>query len=115
MVDTVSRPGKQSTDSDGHARYRNGVGRRLRTSKMTPEQEKIAAECKRWEETTFASSLKRMPERTSPDEFTTISGEPIERVYTPADLAGFDYMQDLGFPGEYPYTRAVHPTMYRSR
>ena len=56
-----------------------------------------------------------MPERGGPEAFTTISDEQVNRLYTPADLAGFDYERDLGFPGEYPFTRGVHPTMYRSR
>jgi methylmalonyl-CoA mutase N-terminal domain/subunit len=59
--------------------------------------------------------MKRLPERVASDQFTTISGEPINRIYTPADLPDFDYTRDLGFPGEYPFTRGVHPTMYRSR
>ena len=49
------------------------------------------------------------------ERFSTVSGRPIKELYTPADLAGFDYLRDLHFPGEYPYTRGVHPTMYRGR
>jgi methylmalonyl-CoA mutase N-terminal domain/subunit len=48
-------------------------------------------------------------------QFTTVSGRTIKELYTPADLPGFDYLSDLRFPGEYPYTRGVHPTMYRGR
>jgi methylmalonyl-CoA mutase N-terminal domain/subunit len=48
-------------------------------------------------------------------DFETISGEPIEPLYTPEDIEGFDYERDLGYPGEYPYTRGVYPTMYRGR
>ena len=48
-------------------------------------------------------------------EFTTMSGVPIQRLYTPADVADLDYARDLGLPGEYPYTRGVHPTMHRGR
>ncbi|HEX6207902.1 MAG TPA: methylmalonyl-CoA mutase family protein, partial [Actinomycetota bacterium] len=48
-------------------------------------------------------------------DFETISGEPIEPLYTPEDLEGFDPDRDLGFPGEYPYTRGVYPSMYRGR
>ncbi|HEX6262399.1 MAG TPA: methylmalonyl-CoA mutase family protein, partial [Actinomycetota bacterium] len=48
-------------------------------------------------------------------DFETISGEPIEPLYTPEDLEGFDHDRDLGFPGEYPYTRGVYPSMYRGR
>lgn len=119
MVNTVSRSnGKASADGKngkGRAQYRNGAGRRSRSAQLTPEQQKIAAERRQWEENTVAGSLTRLPERYAPDQFTTISGEPIERIYTPADLPGFDYAQDLGYPGEYPFTRGVHPTMYRSR
>jgi methylmalonyl-CoA mutase N-terminal domain/subunit len=55
----------------------------------------------------------KFPERKT--TFTTISGEEVERLYTPADIAGFDYESKLGFPGEYPFTRGVQPTMYRGR
>jgi len=48
-------------------------------------------------------------------DFETISGEPIEPLYTPEDLEGFDPQRDLGFPGEYPFTRGVYPSMYRGR
>jgi methylmalonyl-CoA mutase, N-terminal domain len=47
--------------------------------------------------------------------FTTISGRPIARVYTPADIATLDYARDLGNPGEFPYTRGIHPTGYRGK
>src|SRR5439155_4582116 len=45
----------------------------------------------------------------------TISGIPIKPLYTPEDLAGMDLARDLGFPGEPPYTRGIHDTMYRGR
>ncbi len=48
-------------------------------------------------------------------DFTTISGKEVKELYTPADLDGFDYSSELGFPGQYPYTRGIHPTMYRGR
>ncbi len=47
--------------------------------------------------------------------FTTISGRRIKDLYTPSDLADFNYLRDLGFPGKYPFTRGIHPTMYRGR
>src|SRR6059036_1390848 len=50
-----------------------------------------------------------------PGKFTTISGTPVRRLYTPADLEEFDPAVDLGEPGEFPYTRGIHPTMYRGR
>ena len=66
----------------------------------------------RWEQTTLKETLDRFHERA--EEFITISSEPIERLYTPLDADG-DYMEQLGFPGEYPFTRGVHPTMHRGR
>ncbi|MCJ7661735.1 MAG: methylmalonyl-CoA mutase family protein, partial [Anaerolineales bacterium] len=67
----------------------------------------------KWNETSLQRTLVRMPERQ--DEFITTSSEPVERLYTPLDVADMDYEADLGFPGEYPYTRGVHPTMHRGR
>jgi len=60
-----------------------------------------------------AKVLQKMPERRP--EFVNTSGIPVQRVYTPLDLADFDYLQQLGMPGQYPYTRAVQPTAYRGR
>jgi methylmalonyl-CoA mutase N-terminal domain/subunit len=65
-----------------------------------------------WEEGPLAKTLQRQPER--PDDFAT-SSQPVQRLYTPLDIADFDYERDLGFPGEYPFTRGVQPTMYRAR
>jgi methylmalonyl-CoA mutase, N-terminal domain len=48
-------------------------------------------------------------------QFTTVSGEPIELLYTPKDIAGIDPVSDIGVPGEFPYTRGIHPTMYRGK
>ncbi len=67
----------------------------------------------RWEETTLAGSLSRQGERL--EKFMTTSSMPVERLYTPLDVEGMDYERDLGFPGEYPYTRGVHATMHRGR
>ncbi|MEW6034108.1 MAG: methylmalonyl-CoA mutase family protein [Chloroflexota bacterium] len=55
----------------------------------------------------------QQPERRK--EFVTTSSVPIERLYTPLDIADFDYLRDLGFPGEYPFTRSVHHTGHRGR
>jgi methylmalonyl-CoA mutase N-terminal domain/subunit len=57
--------------------------------------------------------LQKMPERRQ--EFVNTSGIPIHRLYTPLDMEGFDYLEKLGMPGQYPYTRAVQPTAYRGR
>ena len=65
-----------------------------------------------WEESTLHKTLDRFPERRQ--SFETTSGIPIERVYTPDDVRA-DYICDLAFPGQYPFTRGVQPTMYRGR
>ncbi|MBI5166304.1 MAG: methylmalonyl-CoA mutase family protein, partial [candidate division NC10 bacterium] len=66
-----------------------------------------------WEETTLNKALQRAPERQ--ERFETTSQIGIERLYTPLDIPDSDYMRDLGFPGDYPFTRGVQPTMYRGR
>ncbi len=66
-----------------------------------------------WEGGTLKATLARRPERQ--DEFITTSSERIERLYTPLDVEDMDYMRDLGLPGEYPFTRGVHPTMHRGK
>ena len=66
-----------------------------------------------WEETTLQQSLAHYPERM--DEFITTSSEPVKRLYTPLDTAGSSYLADLGFPGQYPYTRGIHPTLHRGK
>lgn len=67
----------------------------------------------RWEERTLRPTLEKMPERRS--TFMTQSSAPIERLYTPLDIPDFDYQRDLGFPGEYPYTRGIHATGNRGK
>jgi len=66
-----------------------------------------------WEETSLSKALASLPERA--DEFITTSSEPINRLYTPLDVADNDYASSLGLPGEYPFTRGVHPTLHRSK
>src|SRR5690606_30574552 len=75
--------------------------------------ERIAEAKERWEKETLAGSLQRMPLRR--EQFVTDSGIPIPHVLTPADRAHEDYLRDIGFPGEYPYTRGPQATMYRAR
>jgi len=79
----------------------------------TDEIEKIEAQKQAWEQGVLKKMLARAPERQA--EFSTTSGIPLERVYTPLDADERDYGRDLGFPGEYPFTRGVQPTMYRGR
>jgi len=74
---------------------------------------KIAKEREKWEKTTVPSWLRRNPERK--DEFKTTSDINIKRLYTPEDVKNLDYLRDLGFPGQFPFTRSLHATMYRGR
>ncbi len=73
----------------------------------------LSQELEKWEQDRLQESLASLPERQP--EFLTTSSEPINRLYTPLDIADLDYLQDLGFPGQYPYTRGVHATLHRSR
>jgi methylmalonyl-CoA mutase N-terminal domain/subunit len=78
------------------------------TSQRQPSAKELA-----WEQNTLQPSLEKNPERAS--DFTTTSGHPIRRLYTEADLAGWVPERGLGLPGAPPYTRGIHPTMYRTR
>ncbi|MDH5419751.1 MAG: methylmalonyl-CoA mutase family protein [Candidatus Bathyarchaeota archaeon] len=82
---------------------------------MSDEQSlsKITKEREKWEKTTVPSWLRRNPERKG--EFKTTSGINIKRLYTPEDVKNLDYLRDLGFPGQFPFTRSLHATMYRGR
>src|SRR5918998_6974091 len=75
----------------------------------TPEQ----AAVERWEQETLEPVLRRMPERKA--RFETVSLDSVERLYTPADTADVDFERDTSFPGEFPYTRGIHPTGYRGK
>ena len=66
-----------------------------------------------WERDELRKTLERAPE--SQERFLTVSGREVDRIYTPADAPALDYATDLGFPGAYPFTRGVYPTMYRAR
>jgi methylmalonyl-CoA mutase N-terminal domain/subunit len=66
-----------------------------------------------WEETALQEALTKHPERM--ERFQTTSSALVDRLYTPLDVAGLDYVADLGFPGQYPFTRGVHSTMHRGR
>ena len=77
------------------------------------ERERIEAAIKAWEEGILRPALEKTPEREP--SFSTISRHPIRRLYTPLDLSDFEYARELGFPGDYPYTRGVYPTMYRGK
>lgn len=74
--------------------------------------DQIKENVERFEEKAVAS-LAKNPERQA--EFHTTSGEVIKRLYTPADIAEIDYDEEIGYPGQYPYTRGVQNTMYRGK
>lgn len=75
--------------------------------------DELSRSLSKWEETSLKKALSQLPERA--DEFITTSSDPINRLYTPLDVADMDYNASLGLPGEYPYTRGVHPTLHRSK
>ncbi len=75
--------------------------------------DEIQKKAKNWEEKTLPEWISRYPERKA--SFSTTSNIPIKRLYTPGDNKNTDYAKDLGFPGEHPFTRGVHATMYRGR
>ncbi|MGY5865634.1 MAG: methylmalonyl-CoA mutase family protein [Candidatus Thorarchaeota archaeon] len=77
------------------------------------DDKKLHESKKKWEDETITKTVNRFPERK--DKFVTISGLPTERLYTPLDTVDLNYENDLGFPGQYPFTRGVQPTGYRGR
>src|SRR5258707_9328734 len=79
---------------------------RFRDPRMSTATDCSAAD--RWLQESAAAPTRDVPP-------TTVSSVPIEPLYTPESLSGFDPETDLGYPGQYPFTRGVHPTMYRSR
>src|SRR5271156_4811179 len=95
---TTSLPGDSPSLGAGHPNRSTSVNG---GTPRTPS----AAET-HWEKTTLQKTLDKSPERQK--TFTTISGHPIRRIYTEADLAGWDATRDLGFPGVPPYTRGIH-------
>ena len=78
-----------------------------------PADIRIKDATKKWEDTVLNKQLQRAPELR--EKFTTETGIEVNRLYTPADVEGIDYVGDIGYPGSFPYTRGVYPTMYRGR
>jgi len=78
-----------------------------------PTSDKLKAQRQKWEETTLKKVISRNPE--SKTEFTTSSWLPVERTALPEITSDDEYLEKLGFPGEFPFTRGVQPTMYRGR
>jgi methylmalonyl-CoA mutase N-terminal domain/subunit len=73
----------------------------------------VSRDKQEWRQKTLKPVLERFPERRN--RFVTTSGMEIDHVYTAGDFADFDYAQNLGYPGEYPFIRGIQPTMYRGR
>jgi methylmalonyl-CoA mutase N-terminal domain/subunit len=71
------------------------------------------AEVERWQRETLEPALKKHPEKQK--RFESVSLEEVDRLYTPADTAQVDFSRDISFPGEFPYTRGIHPTGYRGK
>ena len=71
------------------------------------------AEVDRWQRETLEPALKKHPEKQK--RFESVSLEEVDRLYTPADTAQLDFSRDISFPGEFPYTRGIHPTGYRGK
>src|SRR2546427_10241328 len=94
--------------------YRHGP-LKPREALMRDEDERkvLEKELKRWEETTLQEALASHPERRK--EFVTTSSRPVKGLYTPLDLDGKTGGERLGEPGEFPFTRGIHPPMYRGR
>src|SRR3954470_12957977 len=76
------------------------------------EAQKARAQRLKWEQDELASFLRKQPE--AKQKYETLSGIPVERVYTPEHVAGTPF-EEIGLPGKYPYTRGPYPTMYRGR
>jgi methylmalonyl-CoA mutase N-terminal domain/subunit len=71
------------------------------------------ADSERWERETLDPTLKKNPE--TKQRFESVSLEEVNRLYTPADIAEVNFAEDISFPGEFPYTRGIHPTGYRGK
>ncbi len=77
------------------------------------DKKKLEEQKEQWESSTLKKMLDKAPERKP--AFSTLSGVELDRVYTPLDSDGENYIDKLGFPGDYPFTRGIQPTMYRGR
>jgi methylmalonyl-CoA mutase N-terminal domain/subunit len=82
-------------------------------SKTKELNTRIEAEVERWKSETLQPALSKHPEAKA--RFETVSLEEVDRLYTPANTAQIDFSRDISFPGEFPYTRGIHPTGYRGK
>lgn len=81
--------------------------------KNDSSNDKLKKKLQQWKKESYQTSLDQSQNKNVP--FTTVSGKMIKELYTPLDLENFQYSEELGFPGEYPFTRGIHPTMYHGR
>ena len=103
-----------SNDPSGNGAGGNGKAQLDELIRSKEEELKRLHEARRrWEEGPLAKALEKSGERH--EEFETLSGLPTDRIYTPEHVIDLDPVSDLGFPGEYPFTRGIQPTMYRGR
>src|SRR6478672_5414653 len=101
MSDTVKRvTEKKATKTNGQA-------------PAEPGAPTVSASAEEWRATTYRRAVERAPERQP--SFTTSSDIAVQPLYTAEDLRDWDPAEQIGYPGEYPYTRGIQPTMYRSR
>src|ERR1700753_615082 len=86
-------------------------------TRFMPETKEITSQAEasveRWERETLEPVIRKRPERKA--RFETVSLDEVKRLYTPADISGVDYERDTSYPGEFPYTRGIHPTGYRGK
>lgn len=82
-------------------------------SQIDELKEKVQSAYKKWDDTVYTKTISKFPEREK--NFTTPSFNPVKALYTPLDTDFQDYNEKLGYPGQYPFTRGVQPTMYRGR
>src|SRR5439155_14950506 len=96
--------------ADPEARHRAPAPGGDLTRRTRKEDETMTTGKERWREETYTPLVKRAPGRDV--RFESLSGIPIQPLYTPEDLAGWTYEDKLGYPGEFPYTRGPYPPMY---
>lgn len=82
-------------------------------SSLDELRDKVQSNYKRWEDTTYKKTITKSPEREA--EFSSVSFTPIKPLYVPTDISQDSYNETMGYPGEYPFTRGIYPSMYRGR
>lgn len=112
-VDPAAEGRRRGRDGDEDSGARPPIPSAPTIQRPGPRFGNIDAARQRWEAEVVEPTRRKRPERRS--QFTNLSRIPIERLYTPLDRAEADYVEGEGFPGTFPYTRGVYPTMHRGR